>query len=168
MKKEKPTDKPIFVKKTPNCVIEDVTHMVEMDGWCFDIDDPLDPNTGRIMSEKFGRMIMMIAQRLSNHSYFRNYPLELKEDCQSYAYEKIIKGLFNYNFKYTNAFAYLTQSCFNSFKSILSKHYKQINIKRDITKKAVACLDYYLPGSSMSKSLNNQFEGNDFDSFTEY
>jgi hypothetical protein len=32
-----------------------------MDGWCFDIDDPLDPIHGRVMSEKFGRMIMMIA-----------------------------------------------------------------------------------------------------------
>lgn len=165
LKKERLTDKPIFIKKTSEYVIEDVTHIVEMDGWCFDIDDPLDPVHGRVMSEKFGRMIMMIAQRLSNHSYFRNYTTELKEDCQSYSYEKIIKGLFNYNFKYTNAFAYLTQSCFNSFKSILSKHYKQINIKRDVTKKAVATLDWNLPGSSMRKSLFNQFQGNDFDNF---
>jgi hypothetical protein len=124
LKKERITDNPIFIKKTSKYIIEDVTHIVEMDGWCFDIDDPLDPIHGRVMSEKFGQMIMMIAQRLSNHSYFRNYTMELKEDCQSYSYEKIIKGLFNYNFKYTNAFAYLTQSCFNSFKSILSKHYK--------------------------------------------
>lgn len=92
----------------------------------------------------------------------------MKEDCQSYAYEKIIRGLFNYSFKYTNAFAYLTQACFNSFKSILSKHYKQINIKRAVTKKAMVELDSNLPGSSMRKSLNNQFEGNDYDSFTEF
>lgn len=58
-----------------------MTHIVEMDGWCFDIDDPLDPIHGRVMSDKFGRMIMMIAQRLSNHSYFRNYSTQLKEDC---------------------------------------------------------------------------------------
>lgn len=167
-REELPTDRPIYIKQTPEYIIEDVTHIVELDGWCFDIDDPLDPVHGRVMSEKFGTMIMMIAQRLSNHSYFRNYSTEIKEDCQSYAYEKIIKGLFNYKFKYTNAFAYLTQSCFNSFKSILAQHYKQVNIKRDVTKRAVACLDWYLPGSSVGKSLNNQFEGNDFDNFTEF
>ena len=168
LKKEKITDKPIYIKQTKNFIIEDVTHIVEMDGWCFDIDDPLDPIHGRVMSEKFGRMIMMIAQRLSNHSYFRNYSMELKEDCQSYSYEKIIKGLFNYKFKYTNAFAYLTQSCFNSFKSILSKHYQQLNIKRNITKQAINALNCELPGSSMSKSLYKQFEGNDYDNFQEF
>ena len=94
--------------------------------------------------------------------------MELKEDCQSYSYEKIIKGLFNYKFKYTNAFAYLTQSCFNSFKSILSKHYQQINIKRSVTKRAIDTLEYNLPGSSMSKSLFRQFEGNDYDNFSEF
>ena len=168
LKKERITDKPIYIKQTNEFIIEDVTHIVEMDGWCFDIDDPLDPIHGRVMSEKFGRMIMMIAQRLSNHSYFRNYSTELKEDCQSYSYEKIIKGLFNYKFKYTNAFAYLTQSCFNSFKSILSKHYQQINIKRSVTKRAIDTLEYNLPGSSMSKSLIRQFEGNDYDNFSEF
>lgn len=168
LKKERITDKPIYIKQTNEFIIEDVTHIVEMDGWCFDIDDPLDPIHGRVMSEKFGRMIMMIAQRLSNHSYFRNYSMELKEDCQSYSYEKIIKGLFNYKFKYTNAFAYLTQSCFNSFKSILSKHYQQINIKRSVTKRAIDTLEYNLPGSSMSKSLFRQFEGNDYDNFSEF
>ncbi len=168
LKKERITDKPIYIKQTNEFIIEDVTHIVEMDGWCFDIDDPLDPIHGRVMSEKFGRMIMMIAQRLSNHSYFRNYSTELKEDCQSYSYEKIIKGLFNYKFKYTNAFAYLTQSCFNSFKSILSKHYQQINIKRSVTKRAIDTLEYNLPGSSMSKSLFRQFEGNDYDNFSEF
>lgn len=168
LKKERITDKPIYIKQTNEFIIEDVTHIVEMDGWCFDIDDPLDPIHGRVMSEKFGRMIMMIAQRLSNHSYFRNYSMELKEDCQSYSYEKIIKGLFNYKFKYTNVFAYLTQSCFNSFKSILSKHYQQINIKRSVTKRAIDTLEYNLPGSSMSKSLFRQFEGNDYDNFSEF
>lgn len=168
LKKERITDKPIYIKQTNEFIIEDVTHIVEMDGWCFDIDDPLDPIHGRVMSEKFGRMIMMIAQRLSNHSYFRNYSMELKEDCQSYSYEKIIKGLFNYKFKYTNVFAYLTQSCFNSFKSILSKHYQQVNIKRSVTKRAIDTLEYNLPGSSMSKSLFRQFEGNDYDNFSEF
>jgi hypothetical protein len=41
-----------------------------------------------------------------------------------YAYEKLITGLPNYNFKYKNAFAYLSQVCFNAFKTTLSKYYK--------------------------------------------
>ena len=167
-KKVTPFDKPNFYKVTKNYVIEDVTKIVEYNGWAFDIDDPLDPQTGRVMSENLGRMIMIIAQKISNHSYFRNYSLELKQDCQSYSYEKIIKGLFNYSFRYSNAFAYLTQACFNSFKSILAKHYKQLNIKRNLIKKAMVDLDVAIPGSSMRKSLNNQFEGNDYDSFQEF
>lgn len=167
-KKQNPFEILTFISIGRKYVIEDVTKLVQYNGWTFDIDDPLDPETGRVMSENFGRMIMMIAQKISNHSYFRNYSLELKQDCQSYSYEKIIKGLFNYSFRFTNAFAYLSQACFNSFKSILSKHYKQINIKRAMTKKAMVDLDVELPGSSMRKSLNHQFEGNDFDSFEEF
>ncbi len=167
-KPNNPFEQPKFISVGRKYVIEDVTKIVEYNGWAFDIDDPLDPQTGRVMSESFGKMIMMIAQKISNHSYFRNYPMELKQDCQSYSYEKIIKGLFNYSFRFTNAFAYLTQACFNSFKSILAKHYKQVNIKRAMTKKAMIDLDVRVPGSSMRKSLNNQFEGNPYDSFTEF
>lgn len=85
-----------------------------------------------------------------------------------YAYEKLITGLPNYNFKYKNAFAYFSQVCFNAFKTTLSKYYKQINIKRSLTKKAIVELNTYLPNSSISKCLNNQFEGNDYDDFSEY
>lgn len=86
----------------------------------------------------------------------------------AYAYEKIIKGLFNYSFRFTNAFAYLTQATFNSFKSILAKHYKQVNIKRAMTKKVMMQLECDIPGSSVRKCLNRQFEGNEFDDFSEY
>jgi hypothetical protein len=85
-----------------------------------------------------------------------------------YAFEKMISGLPNYNFKFTNAFAYFSQACFNAFKTTLSKHYKQVNIKRDATKRAIINLETYIPNSSISKCLNNQFDGNDFDNFSEY
>lgn len=122
----------------------------------------------REISEELGKMFMELARKISNHSFFRNYTLETKQDMMGYAYEKLITGLPNFNFKYTNAFAYLSQVCFNAFKTTLSKHYKQVNIKRALTKKAILELDTYIPNSSITKCLNNQFDGNDFDNFQEF
>lgn len=64
--------------------------------------------TERVISEKLGFMFMELAKKITNHSSFRNYPIEIKQDMCSYAYEKMITGLPNYNFNYTNAFAYLS------------------------------------------------------------
>lgn len=119
-------------------------------------------------SEKLGFMFMELARKITNHSFFRNYSSEIKQDMMGYAYEKMISGLPNYNFKFTNAFAYFSQACFNAFKTTLSKHYKQVNIKRDVTKRAIINLETYIPNSSISKCLNNQFDGNDYDNFSDY
>lgn len=121
-----------------------------------------------VPSDELGRMFMEIARRISNHSFFRNYTLEVKQDLIGYALEKMVSGMKNYNFKYTNAFAYFSQAAFNAFKTQLAKHYKQLNIKRDLTKKAIIELDTYLPNSSMSKCLGKQFAGNDFDDFSDF
>lgn len=154
-----------YYRQTSKEVVEEVTQFVKDDNYAFDIDEnPLE----RTMSNDFGKMMMLIAQKVSNHSFFRNYPLELKQEMAAYAYEKIIKGLWNFKFKYTNAFAYITQAVFNSYKSILSAHYKQVNIKRALTKRAMIDINQINAGSSMGKCLNKQFQGNDFDDFSEY
>ena len=124
--------------------------------------------TRRTISEELGKMFMELARKISNHSFFRNYTIEMKQDMMGHAYEKLVSGLKNYKFKYTNAFAYLSQCVFNAFKTQLSAHYKQVNIKRDAVKRAIINLDAQFPNSSISKSLNNQFEGNDFDGFQEF
>ena len=49
-----------------------------------------------------------LQEKLLNRSEFRNYSEKDKEDCFSYACEKCVTGIKNYNFKYTNAFAYFT------------------------------------------------------------
>lgn len=95
----------------------------------------------RVIPEEFGKMILMIAQRLSNHSNFKNYPRELKEDMVSYGCFKCIQGLKNYNFEFKNAFAYFTTACYNAFVSTVTKYYKQININRELTKKAIEKLE---------------------------
>lgn len=110
-----------------------------------------------------------MARKISNHSNFRNYTLEMKQDMIGHACEKMVQsGLKNYNFKYTNAFAYFSQTCFNAFKTYLSQHYKQINLKRKYTKDAILELDVHMPNSGMSKCLENQFTGNDFDDFSDF
>ena len=121
-----------------------------------------------VQTDKLGLMFMAIARKLLNRSEFRNYSEKDKEDCFSYACEKCVTGIKNYNFKYTNAFAYFTQACFNAFKTQLSKYYKHINIRRAMTKKAIVDLEAVSPNSSMKKCLGNQFNGNDFDNFSEY
>ena len=129
-----------------------------MEKWRDSFDDPNPEKRGK-PSEELGKMLIMIAERISNHSFFRNYTKELKEDMQMYALEKMISGMKNYNFKYKNAFAYFTKACFNAFKTQLSKHYKQVNIKRDCAKRAMMRLESDMPNSSMGRCLGNQFAG---------
>ena len=95
----------------------------------------------RIITEEFGKMIKMIAERLTNHSNFKNYSKEMKQDMVSYAQFKCIQGIHNYNFEYKNAFAYFTTACYNAFVSEISKYYKRKNFDRDYAKFAIAKLE---------------------------
>lgn len=95
----------------------------------------------RIITEEFGKMIKMIAERLTNHSNFKNYSREMKQDMVSYAQFKCIQGIHNYNFEYKNAFAYFTTACYNAFVSEISKYYKRKNLDRDYAKFAIAKLE---------------------------
>ena len=118
----------------------------------------------RIISERLGSMIIMIADRLLNHSSFRNYPLEVKQDLRGIGILKIIRGLKNYNFKFNNAFAYFTQALWNSYITGLSKHYKQINIKREMMKKLFLEIETYSgidPRSSLNRCIKAFIDGED-------
>ena len=118
----------------------------------------------RIISERLGSMIIMIADKLLNHSSFRNYPLEVKQDLRGIGILKIIRGLKNYNFKFNNAFAYFTQALWNSYITGLSKHYKQINIKREMMKKLFLEIETYSgidPRSSLNRCIKAFIDGED-------
>lgn len=107
----------------------------------------------RIMSDELGRMIMAIGNKLLNHSSFKNYDKELKNDMLGLYYLKLIKGLKNYNFKFNNPFAFFTQAAWNSFLIVIGKHYKHLNIKRDLMKKLSMELEAYT-GISSASALN--------------
>lgn len=90
---------------------------------------------------EFGKMIQMIAERLTNHSNFKNYTREMKQDMVSYAKYKCFQGIGNYNFDYKNAFAYFTTACYNAFVSEISRYYKKKNLDRDVAKRALEKLE---------------------------
>lgn len=118
----------------------------------------------RIISEELGKMMIMIADKLLNHSSFRNYPLEVKQDLRSLGLLKLIRGLKNYNFKFNNAFAYFTQALWNSYITGLTKHYKQINIKREMMKKLFEEIETYSgidPRSSLNRCIKAYIDGDD-------
>lgn len=107
----------------------------------------------RILSEELGKMLMAMSQKVLNRSEFRNYPKALKEDMSSFFYYKAIRGLKNYDFKFNNPFAWLTQCAFNGFLTVLKKHYKHINIKKELMTKLLLEMETY-PGMNAAASLN--------------
>lgn len=119
----------------------------------------------RIIPEEFGKMVKMIAERLTNHPNFKNYSYELKQDMISYACFKCIQGLHNYNFEFKNAFAYFTTACYNAFVSIISKYYKYKNLKRDFILKSIEKLEesYNINSSKILNQFIKEYLQDDFD-----
>ena len=118
----------------------------------------------RIPSEELGRMILAIGNKLLNHSSFKNYTKELKDDMLMLYCEKLLKGLKNYNFAFNNPFAWLTQCAFNSYLTIISRHYKHLNIKKDLMKKLLSELETYNgidPHSSLNRCIKTYISDDD-------
>ena len=141
------------------CKNKDLT--AELVKWRDSADKPED----RVISEELGKMIIAIGEKMLNRSEFRNYPKELKEDMLGMFELKLIKGLKNYNFKFNNPFAFFTTAAWNAFLTVISKHYKQQNIKKDLMTKLAQELQTYTginPASSLSKCIKS-YLGNDVD-----
>ena len=113
-----------------------------------------DPNSAK-PSEELGRMMMHIATKLTNHSKFRNYSYDVRQDMISYALFKMVQGLPNFNFEFNNPFAYLTQASYNAFINVLSKYYKNQNIKKELMKSQLSQLECY--GDINSSKIINSF-----------
>lgn len=123
--------------------------MAEMIKWR----DSAEKVEDRVISEELGRMIIEIATRMTNHSRFRFYGQDIKSDMISYSCFKIVQGLKNYNFKFKNVFAYMTQAVYNACLGVCAKHYKQINIKRELLKNSLSQLEC-APGVDQNKIIN--------------
>lgn len=133
--------------------------IIELEKWRDSAEKPED----RIISEELGLMIIAVGEKMLNRSEFRNYSKELKEDMLGMFELKLIKGLKNYNFKFNNPFAFFTTAAWNAFLTVISKHYKQQNIKKDLMTKLAQELQTYVginPTSSLSKCIKS-YLGND-------
>lgn len=95
------------------CTNKDLT--AELLKWRDSAEKPED----RVMSEELGKMVLMIGQKMLNRSEFRNYPKELKEDMLGTYCMKLIKGLKNYNFKFSNPFAFFTTAAWNAYLMVI-------------------------------------------------
>lgn len=88
----------------------------------------------------------MIAQHLMGDSRYRNYPHDLQEDMISDAVVKMIKNIHNYKPQYKDkCFNYWTRCCEHSFWSTLGKHYKYMNMVRQMTLDFADSLEPYSP-----------------------
>lgn len=110
-----------------------------------------------VITNALGIMLTKIATKLTNHSSFRNYNYDVKQEMVSYARFKAIQGICNgnYNFKFNNPFAYFTQCCWNANLTVLSKYYKQINIKRSNLERALHQLEAGNTNINVTKIVNN-------------
>lgn len=133
----------------------------ELEKWRDSAEDPKD----RIISDELGKMMYMIGEKMLNRSEFRNYDKELKEDMLGAFILKLIKGLKNYNFKFNNPFAFFTTAAWNAFLTVIGKHYRQQNIKKDLMSKLAQELQTYTGinyNSGLSKCIKS-YLGNDIE-----
>jgi DNA-directed RNA polymerase specialized sigma subunit len=81
------------------------------------------------VSEKLGKYFYLIAKNLSNKSNFTGYTW--KDEMISEAVFTCVKYFKNFNpEKSTNAFAYITQICYNAFIIYIKKQKKHSDIKQ--------------------------------------
>lgn len=124
--------------------------LAEMIKWRDSAEKPED----RVISENLGKMILQIVTKLTNHSAFRNYSYDLKQEMISYGCFKIVQGLKNYNFKFNNVFAYITQAAWNANINVCIKYYKQLNLRRELIKNKLSQLEC-MGDFNTTKIINN-------------
>ena len=112
----------------------------------------------RTISEDLGKYFLAIAGRLTNHSAWKNYNKSIRDEMTSYACFKMIQGLPNYNFQFTNPFAYFTQAAWNAFVTVIGKYYRYVNTKRKVFEDMVDRFDK--DGTLFAKIVHNTYDGN--------
>ncbi len=83
------------------------------------------------MSDKLGRMFMLLAKKYSTHKYFNQYPY--KEDLISTGTLACVNAFqkFDPN-KSSNPFAFYSSVVYHAFLQMIKKEYKQKDVKDSI------------------------------------
>lgn len=75
----------------------------------------------------------MIATHLLGSTKYKGYPKSLQDDLVSSALVKCCKNIHNFKKEYADrCFNYYTRCTEHAFWDVLTKHYKQMNIKRKL------------------------------------
>lgn len=86
-----------------------------------------------VISERMGKQMMTLAQNVITSHHFSGYSKEMRDDMISDGVMKIIKNLHNMKEEYKSSFfSYWTRCCWTAFIVYLSKHYKNINRKKQL------------------------------------
>ena len=112
----------------------------------------------RIITDKLALMIRSIPENMIRKYQFNGYDQELKEDMIANAVLKCLKNLKNYNpARRNSAFNYFTLCTHCSFMTTLHKHYKQLNLKKELYE----LVEYYQFNELPDKPSNilHNFEG---------
>ena len=92
----------------------------------------------RQVSEQLGKYIIDIATKIMRTNSFSGYTDDMKQDMVSEAVLKCIKNLKNLKEDRRDSFFnYLTRCCYCAFYYFLSRHYKHVNIRRELVRNAV-------------------------------
>ena len=84
-------------------------------------------------TEEVCRYFRMIATHLLGSTKYKGYPKSLQEDLVSSALVKCCKNIHNFKPQYADrCFNYYTRCTEHAFWDVLTKHYKQLNIKRKL------------------------------------
>lgn len=116
-------------------------------------------DTGAI-SERLGQLFITMVDHILGHSNFRNYTQAVREEMKSYALLLLVKYSHNCDAYERNArqvFNYLTTVVFNSFKQVLQKYYKRLNIQRELERQYLDMLAQEY-GISIKKDYIENFE----------
>ena len=86
-----------------------------------------------IISERMGRQMLTLANRVMTSHHFNGYPQYMKDDMVQEGVIKIIKNLHNMKDEYKSSFfSYWTRCVWTSSIVYLKKHYKDVNFKRKL------------------------------------
>lgn len=135
------------------CYVTNKQLLEELEKWRDSGDGVTKP---RVISEQLGKYFLLISERLTNHSSWKNYSKDIHADMVSQACFKMIQGLDNYNFAFSNPFAYFTRTAWNAFLSVVGKYYRYLNFKREAFRDAVERLD--MNGVLASKVIRNPYD----------
>lgn len=77
-------------------------------------------------------MLRQISTHLLGDSRYRRYSKHMKEDMCSAALVKCLKNVKNFKPEKGAAFSYFTRATEYAFWEVLAKHYKQLNLLREL------------------------------------